>query len=516
MGTGSSRVSNPDTSVESILFIQELRRMSKYQRKLFKVLKRKVYLRQESWVSCILKLGPRLNCTAGGMILWDAIMDGNPLIASMLVDAGADLNVKGPGNMTLLHTLMDGKDLWRHRLAMHMMERGAEVNAEDNSDRSVLQCAIEQKVPSLLIQQLLRHGAQVYSVHVMKAIEHPNADKLIPMLVRKLSTVPSKSKHVSELLRRCCFSSLSEDRVLPIVKKLLNKNVPVSSIEEKSSTLVRALQMSKFEVARLLLEYGFDPNEPSQCFITLDHGGSITSYASFSTPAKYDELPLSVAAGSTRTDMVEFLLEAGAKIDALSNYGTALHAACNKQHLGNIQLLLRYGANVNLLDNSNRTPFTVLTSSTCLEQITKQYRSFIRYFVLLRDKKQVVSDQDMNYVHCHSEMQTYFDDCKTELDTIKNTVLLPGFSYYSIFEMNRRELAFQTRSRHFVKKYTNNLTRKLFPKYYDEIRFEFELAAKLRRKLNVIEKLLYKLLLPRLSNLPLERIIYYFYVDSEF
>ena len=65
----------------------------------------------------------------------------------------------------------------------------------------------------------------------------------------------------------------------------------------------------------------------------------------------------SVIPGFGRQEVVEYLLDNGAKVDAKDDGGLMpLHNACSFGHTEVVQLLLKYGADPNARDNWNYTP----------------------------------------------------------------------------------------------------------------------------------------------------------------
>lgn len=62
--------------------------------------------------------------------------------------------------------------------------------------------------------------------------------------------------------------------------------------------------------------------------------------------------------GST-VDMMTLLLDKGAKVNAVSDNGTALHSACRSGNVKNINFLLDHGASVELADGKGQMPLSV-------------------------------------------------------------------------------------------------------------------------------------------------------------
>ena len=67
--------------------------------------------------------------------------------------------------------------------------------------------------------------------------------------------------------------------------------------------------------------------------------------------------PLHAAAMSASSDVADVLLQAGADVHAVSDYGyTPLHYACDSTNLPVVQTLLSHGADVNAVDTRGDTP----------------------------------------------------------------------------------------------------------------------------------------------------------------
>ncbi|XP_058798987.1 ankyrin repeat and KH domain-containing protein mask-like [Phymastichus coffea] len=465
-------------------------------------------------VTYLLKRKPQLNCSDGGRILWDAVLKDDGKIASMLVASGADLTVKGPtaaGCSSFLHELVKSKHARHHRLAVEMIERGADVNARDGHGVTVLQQAIEAGCPVSLIKELLRKGVQLTGTSIMRASQYFAPKELVNLLVCVFLHEGSRTERVEELLLRCGGVDYAESNVLPLVEILLKFNLPAAQIDRKGRTLIRAIRMEKFEMVKLLIKYGFDVNarvppiQGSYEMSTFNY--MINTQLAF-------ELPLSAASQLLRTDIAEYLIRAGAKVNfptSLSIYdgGYAIHGACEKGLVENIRLLLRYGADVNLVDSRRRTAFSIISF---IEDLTETHQLFIKHFALLTLKGTTVNKRDLQLVMSSSKMHEYYNQCLNELEKMEKANIIRGISFFSIFSMSEDELSFMIRSTIFMNNYINRLTKLEFLNYYDDMVFLLENAEKRRCQLSDIEELLYEVLLPCLPNLALERVIYFFYM----
>lgn len=109
--------------------------------------------------------------------------------------------------------------------------------------------------------------------------------------------------------------------------------------------LVMAVNASNLTGARGLLDRGADPNARS---------------------FDGNEVPvLMIAAMRSNPELVELLLDRGAKVDASAREGdTALIEAAGTGNVPVIELLLKHGANVNAVDDAGVTPL-LNTASRC-------------------------------------------------------------------------------------------------------------------------------------------------------
>ena len=67
-------------------------------------------------------------------------------------------------------------------------------------------------------------------------------------------------------------------------------------------------------------------------------------------------IPLVIAAGNGYAELVTYLLDSGATIDARTEYGTALHSAVQGEHTEVVRILLTRGANPHILDDWKQAP----------------------------------------------------------------------------------------------------------------------------------------------------------------
>ena len=92
----------------------------------------------------------------GGTPLVDAALYGDAEAIRLLLESGADPNLRSAGNSTALMFAVD--DVEKIRL---LLERGADPNARSDEGRTALMIAVARPGTSAVVAQLLQRGAQV-------------------------------------------------------------------------------------------------------------------------------------------------------------------------------------------------------------------------------------------------------------------------------------------------------------------------------------------------------------------
>lgn len=115
------------------------------------------------------------------------------------------------------------------------------------------------------------------------------------------------------------------------------------------------------------------------------------------TPNKSGYTPLIIAGYRNQLDAVKVLLDLGANVNAVSEDGTVLTAACYKSNTALVKLLLEYHADVQVKNNAGTTPlmFAIMAEN---EEIVK---------LLL------VNKADINAVdNANKSVKEYASDCE--------------------------------------------------------------------------------------------------------
>ena len=121
-------------------------------------------------------------------------------------------------------------------------------------------------------------------------------------------------------------------------KNLLSLMTGNRQARMRYSPLAEAVLRNQLEIVRILVEYGANLN--NVCF---DKSTTLLCLA-----AKYNHVAI-----------MQYLLELGVDSNEQSEHGTALHVATRNNRLMAIEILLKYGANVNATDKYNTTALMI-------------------------------------------------------------------------------------------------------------------------------------------------------------
>lgn len=184
----------------------------------------------------------------GGKLLWHAINKGDVEVASMLVRAGANLEVRNPWcpekNRSFLHSLIGQiRTEGYEELAMLILEHGADVDARDANGKSVLYYAVKYQ-SIVLVKELVRRKATIPTVYAHEDDERETC-------VLRLAAAKSYHEELLEILIYSCDDDdMRNERAARVaefyidcgtdskLKRLLERGLPVNHGDGSGWTLL--------------------------------------------------------------------------------------------------------------------------------------------------------------------------------------------------------------------------------------------------------------------------------------
>ena len=286
--------------------------------------------------------------------LFAALCRGHFRVVDILLKRGANVNVRGKGEQTALHKMID----WHYKVPIDatrfLLDRGADVNAQRDDLWTPLHLAV-YRGNFTVARMLLDYQADVNSrnsdgqtpLHLLSRRETSQDEgddyELARLLLDYGANVNEKDKHDATPLHLASYY-----RKYEIVHLLLDHRAKANAETDSGETALHRVSCIKFEspadgirVAQLLLERGADVNARRKDY----------------------SKPLHVASYCGKFEIVRLLLDHGADATAENDKGeTALHrVSCGEYDsqeagLRVTQLLLEYGADVNARRKDNSTP----------------------------------------------------------------------------------------------------------------------------------------------------------------
>ncbi|XP_058793280.1 serine/threonine-protein phosphatase 6 regulatory ankyrin repeat subunit B-like [Phymastichus coffea] len=377
-------------------------------------------------------------------------------MASMSVRAGADPNER-TRDLGDLHALIASTSLTKHQLALSMIRHGADVNARDYKGYTPLYYAVKQQLMHVIFELLQRNA--VVEDHVINcAASITEATKFLPLLIESHGNDTETKHRQAGNAIMCLIAQDNSNRVVTI-QSLLDCEVPVDLFNSCGwSSLLYAAIFERVDVVKLLLKYGADVNQRSVNGV----------------------LPIFVASGLTESTIAKLLIENGASIHDRNaeDRQYPIHAACANESLSNIQLLLSLGADINVVDRSDRTPFSLMSTET----LTCAVKYVIKHFALIISKGFMINDLDLEVIYENSHMQEFYEDCLAELENMKRLNIYNDLSFFSIFLASKQQRTLLFENRDLFKSYNRKHKKKLFPIYFSDIHSNVAIKNSLKRK----------------------------------
>ena len=280
-----------------------------------------------SLVSLLVKSGSEVSCVL------QTVLQGDADALKTLIQQGADVKQQDPSmKCSLLHVacLMGHRDL-----VTCLVQQGAQVSAVDGGSCTPVHLACGQG-DTQIVQYLITHQACVNVV---------NSDKDTPLHIACSKGLTEIAKYL--ITHRADVNVVNSNKVTPlhialskglteIAKYLITQGADVNVVKRNKVTPLHiACEEGHFEAALCLLQHGASANAEDW----------------------YHSTPLHIACENGDLQTAECLINHSAHVNAGNRYNsTPLHKACGNGHHQTIEFLINHGASVNAEDRSQSTP----------------------------------------------------------------------------------------------------------------------------------------------------------------
>lgn len=290
-------------------------------------------------------------------LLFSAVNRGNLEALKWLASQGLDLQSRGPGGETLLMEapLLGGPDI-----VTYLVESGLDLNAKDNTGRTVLFYLAGSLRRPQMLTYLLEQGADVNAVASKETLNTPLLvaahggwyDNVLVLLEFGADTRAVDALGRNALAIVLTQGGATENELKKLVPLLLDVDLDVNHKDLQGDTPIQiALQQGELALVKKMLRQGvpLDIQSPNtaEAFLEAIHHNKIDTvrfllsyHIPLSGPLYLDNLPLGQAASGDHLEILQLLLEEGADINGQDASGhTALHQACI---LGCKERIVRY------------------------------------------------------------------------------------------------------------------------------------------------------------------------------
>ena len=315
-----------------------------------------------------------------------ALVGKHNKVAEILLEHGADVDIRGLGERTPLHEAIANIDM-----VQALLKKGADVNCEQDDRRTPLHLAAsggELKVA----RELVKHKAHVNSqdnegatpLHLLLNDSSHDGDDILDLarlLLEHTSDVDIRTTTKWTPLHTAAASGRLE-----IVRMLLNLNANPNAETERSSTPLCLVSGGRYNsqehgasIARLLLGRGVDVNASTKGLATPLHSAALYGRLEIvrvlldnganpnaETERRETALHLVSRGESNSQDQgvntARLLLEHGVDVNAQQKDGwTSLHRAAYEGRVEVAQVLLDHGANATLETTNGETALHIVS-----------------------------------------------------------------------------------------------------------------------------------------------------------
>lgn len=306
-------------------------------------------------------------------ILTYAAIAGNVNMIEWLIEHGADINAIDNDNKSVLYYVLFFSDK-KIAIMQWLFEHGADLNARIDNDKTALHLLVEQSENyDAEIKWLVEHGADINATTKGKnSVLHVASDRgkweLVKWLIERGADINAKNKeNITALFIAAARFADRKGFSWENVKWLIVHGAEINIKTNYGETILcRLAYKNKWDKVKWLVEqYGTDVNARKIGEDTILHYAAesttedtiiwlIKHGAHVNEKGHYDRTALFVARDA---NIIECLIKNGAEIN-IKNYGfgmTPLHCAALKGRLDIFNKLMEYGADIKLRANMGKT-----------------------------------------------------------------------------------------------------------------------------------------------------------------
>ena len=280
--------------------------------------------------------------------LHKASSGGHIDILRLLINRGANVNAQNESQSTPLHCARDAETV------QLLINHGADIHIRDESRSTPLHCARNAET----VQLLINHGADIHarnqsqSTPLHLASSRENAE-IVQLLIENGADVHARDENQSTPLH-CA-------RNAETVQLLVDHGADIHARDESQSTpLHRVLSGKRDIISRLVIDH--KANATAKTIQVLIENG-----ADVNARDQSQSTPLHLASSSWDVKVTQLLIKHGADVRAQNqDQSTPLHIASSlsfSMNMGTtVRVLIKHGANVNACDKNNQTPLHRVSS----------------------------------------------------------------------------------------------------------------------------------------------------------
>ena len=322
-------------------------------------------------IEYLLSLGMKVNVVenSGQTPLMCACYDGGCLDnIKTLIKQGADIHQINNNGWTALHY---AARYAKSEIIEHLLSLGMKVNMVENSGQTPLMCACCDSDRLDNIKTLIKQGADIHQINnddctALHCAARFAKSEIIEHLLSLGMKVNMVSKNGQTPLMCACYDGGCLDNI----KTLIKQGADIHQIDNDDCTALHfAAKFAKSEIIEYLLSLGMKVNMVSNSGQTplmcaCYNGGCLDNIKTLIKQGadiyQIDSngwTALHFAANYANSEIIEYLLSLGMKVNMVSNSGQTplLCACCDSDRLDNIKTLIKQGADIHQIDSHGCT-----------------------------------------------------------------------------------------------------------------------------------------------------------------